>query len=260
MNIKKVSAVFFSPTNSTKIIISAMTRNLSIPTEQIDITGYFERERACSFNDDEPVIFGVPVYGGRVPAPAAARIKNMHGNKTPAILVATYGNREYEDALLELKNLVEENGFVVIAAAAFITEHSIMHSVATGRPDISDMDKIHAFFDSAWEKLQNAESSTDLTSVEVKGEIPYKEYNGAPLKPKAGKGCTKCSLCVSSCPVNAIAKENPSEVNKYVCISCMRCIQICPTHSRKLNKIMLSAAEKSFASKYSARKEPETFL
>lgn len=85
------------------------------------------------FGPDDLVLFGVPVYGGRIPSPAVQTLRRMQGSRTPAVLVAAYGNREYDDALLELADIAAANGFIPFAAAALIAEHSIMHSVAAGR-------------------------------------------------------------------------------------------------------------------------------
>lgn len=260
MNIEKITSLFFSPTDSTKEILSRITEKLPLQAEVMDITGYRERNRSHEFGAGEAVFIGIPVYGGRVPAPAVETLRNMKGNHTPVVLLATYGNREYEDALLELQNLMEENGFIVTAAAAFITEHSIMHSVAKGRPDAEDKKIIDQFAAKVWEKLQKADIVSGCAGIAVKGNVPYREYKGVPLKPQGTKKCTKCGICAASCPVQAISPETPENTDKNRCISCMRCMKVCPVQARKLNKMMLAVAEKSFYNSYSARKEPEIFL
>lgn len=64
--------------------------------------------------------------------------KNLKGSNTLAIIAAVYGNRHYDDALLQMKDILTERGFCVIAAGAFIAEHSVFPSVATRRPDEGD--------------------------------------------------------------------------------------------------------------------------
>ncbi|MEG2421912.1 MAG: 4Fe-4S binding protein, partial [Oscillospiraceae bacterium] len=212
------------------------------------------------FSAQELVIFGVPVYGGRVPETAMERFRAITGDKTPAVLLATFGNRAYEDALLELKELLERSGFVTVAAAAFVTEHSIMHSVATGRPDAADGEILASFTKDVWEKLQNAETVAQIPALTLPGNRPFRSYGGVPMKPQSGKGCTTCGTCAANCPTGAIPAENPKKTDQTLCISCMRCIKVCPASARKLNPLMLGAAEKAFAQKCSARKEPELFL
>lgn len=260
MNIKKIYAIFFSPTDSTKKVISTIAKDLSLPVENIDITSYSKKLKAYNFKEDELVIFGVPVYGGRIPEPAARYIKKIKATNALSTIIVTYGNRDYDDALLELKDITEANGFITLSAAAFVTEHSIMHSVAHGRPDKKDLDIIHKFVKNTWSKIQNINSISDIKPLKVKGNKPYKEYKGIPLKPTVSKACTKCKACALKCPVNAIDISKPNTTNKNLCISCMRCIKVCPTHARKLNKLILTQIEKIFYMKYNKRKEIETFI
>ena len=43
-------------------------------------------------------------------------------SQTPAVLVVVYGNRAYDDALLELSDIATGAGFVPLAAGAFVGE------------------------------------------------------------------------------------------------------------------------------------------
>ena len=80
----------------------------------------------------------LPVYAGRVPQISLERLSVLKGSGQMAVAVVVYGNREFDDALLETKNALEAGGFQAIAAAAFIAEHSIIRSIASSRPDTED--------------------------------------------------------------------------------------------------------------------------
>lgn len=257
MEIRNVTSIFFSPTGSTRRLVSMLSKTFPSKPREVDITPYTQRGLSMDFGPDHLVLFGVPVYGGRIPSPAVQTLRRMQGSRTPAVLVAAYGNREYDDALLELADIAAANGFIPFAAAALIAEHSIMHSVAAGRPDAQDAKKIEAFGTQLWKKLSTSEA---LSPVSVKGTRPYKEFGGVPMKPKAGRSCTGCGICAALCPAHAIPANVPSCTDKDACISCMRCIKVCPVHARRLNPVMLRTAESAFYQKHNARREPEFIL
>ena len=88
---------------------------------------------------DSITIIAVPVYAGRVAPIALQRLRRLRGNNAPAILITVYGNRDYEDALVELRDETIQLGFTPLAAGAFIGEHSYSRPnmpIAEGRPDI----------------------------------------------------------------------------------------------------------------------------
>lgn len=259
MDIKKISSVVFSPTESTKKTASLIAGSVDLPVVCNDITLRPNEAEEHYFGSDECVIFAVPVYSGRVPFAASERIKKIHGDGTPAIIAVTYGNRDYDDALLELRNIAAANGFVPIAAAAVVTQHSIMRSVAVGRPDREDVKKIESFADAVFEKLKVISSPAECKELVIKGNVPYKEYGSIPLKPASTKNCIKCGICAENCPVGAIPADSPSETDKSLCISCMRCVKVCPYNARELDVAVFAATEEVFMQKNKVRKEPEFF-
>ncbi|MEG0264723.1 MAG: EFR1 family ferrodoxin [Erysipelotrichaceae bacterium] len=258
MKIEGIKSIVFSPTDSTMKVMKLIHKQLPLSLELIDIT--LKRDEVINVEENELCLIGVPVYGGRIPSPVADYFTKIKGNHTPIVLVATYGNRDYDDALLELNDLAIQQGFVVVGAAAFICEHSIMHSVGKGRIDAADETKIIAFAKQVYDKIIALHSIDQCGVLSIKGNRPYKQYSGIPLKPHANKTCTNCGICASNCPVSAIDKENGQVSDKQLCISCMRCMKVCPIQARTLNKVMLSVSEKAFANKCKIRKEPEIFI
>lgn len=153
MNIKKSSALYFSPTGGTKKIAEHIASGLCDAAEFLDVTS---SGRELAFGPEDFVVIAVPVFGGRVPSPTAERLSHVRAEGTPAAIVAVYGNRAYEDALLELRGLAEERGFKVMAAAAFIARHSIAPEFGAGRPDAADflkMDESSAASARGWTML-----------------------------------------------------------------------------------------------------------
>ena len=193
----------------------------------------------------------MPYFGGRAPAVALQRLKKIAGNGAKCTLVCVYGNRAYEDTLVEMEDAAKESGFRVVAAVAAVAEHSIMPRYAAGRPDASDKKQLEQFAEQIAGKTEAV--------VSIPGNRPYKKAGGAGLVPKAGKSCTKCGLCAESCPVQAIDPASFTADAKK-CISCMRCVKQCPEKARKVNGAMVSIAAMAMKKACSVRKENELFL
>ena len=253
----KVYNMFFSPTGGTKRaadnLISAWGDNVT----EIDLIEEKSKLQTIEFSPDDVVFVSVPSFGGRVPSVIPELFEGVSGNKARAVSVAVYGNRAYEDTLIELKDILEKAGFVCAAAAACNAEHSIMHQYGAGRPDEQDIKELKEF--SAKIK-QCIENNTYSSSVHVPGDVPYRKYGGVPMQPKAGKACIYCGICAAKCPVNAIPADKPSLTDKNKCISCMHCISVCPVQARSLNKIMVGAAATAMKKLFAVRKGNELFL
>ena len=165
--------------------------------------------------------------------------------------VCVYGNRAYEDTLVEMEDAAKESGFQVVAAVAAVAEHSIMPQYAAGRPDASDKKQLEQF-------AERIAGRTEAV-VSIPGNRPYKKAGGAGLVPKVGKSCTKCGLCAENCPVQAIDPASFTADAKK-CISCMRCVKQCPEKARNVNGAMVSIAAMAIKKACSVRKENELYM
>lgn len=253
----KLFKIYFSPTGGTKKIADLISGQFDFETIELDLSNKMEDFSKFTFSEKDLCIIAVPSFGGRVPMAAMANIKKLKGNGSKAILVATYGNRAYEDVLLELKDTLATLGFFSIAAIASVTEHSIVHQFATGRPDLQDKEELIKFSGEIKEVLKQGKVTKDLY---VPGNNPYKEYKVIPLVPEATQECMKCGLCAIKCPVDAISKDNPMLVDKEKCISCMGCVAICPNKARSVDEELILAISKKLEKVCSERKMNELFL
>lgn len=253
-------SIHFSPTGGTRKVMDILTEEWqkeekSGAVETIDLT-----EADCDFGkyrfgSNDICFVGVPSYGGRVPGIALERLRMMKNEGAKAMMVVVYGNRAYDDTMLELKDVLKEAGFSVKAGIAAVAEHSIMHQFGAGRPDTTDVEELCGFVQRIREKLSAGESE-----LHVPGNRPYREYNGVPFKPIGGNKCGGCGICAKTCPVQAIPKENPQIVDESKCISCMRCLAVCPKKARKVNKLVLFTAAHKMKKVCSGRKVNELFL
>lgn len=258
MNLKQVTSVWFSPTGQSQRVVEMIGAEIPGNSAFVDLTDWKKNRPDYGFTENEAIIVGVPVYGGRVPATAVERLAKLHGHDTPAICVVTYGNRDYEDALLELRDILMKQGFRPVAGAAVSVEHNIVH-FAEGRPDEKDQEKIREFGRRAAGILKEIYSSHEIGDLQVKGKNPYRPYGTFPLKLKVGSSCTGCGLCIKKCPVQAISRTDPRVTDETCCIGCMRCVSVCPSQSRSMGTMMKLAVRQKLKKACAERKEPEFF-
>lgn len=253
----RVYKIIFSPTGGTDKVAKPFAQIFGQEVATVDLTDSAADFSQAELSKDDVCIVAVPSFGGRVPEIAAARLGEMTANGAKAILIAVYGNRAYEDTLLELKTILTHSGFRCVAAVAAVAEHSIMHQFAQGRPNQKDLEELTQFARQIQQRIEDGQIPDDLR---VPGSSPYREYHGVPLKPVAKKNCISCGLCAQKCPVHAIPMNQPSETDREKCISCMRCVSICPAQARKVNKILTAVAAKKMKKACSEPRENELFV
>lgn len=262
MKLNKVKLVYFSPTGTGKKTVKEIAKGIGPDVEAIDLTPPDADQSSYTLGKDELAIFSVPVYGGRVPLTALDRLRVVKGDSTPAVLVAVYGNRAYEDALLELHNATKEQGFKTIAGAAFIGRHSFDTEetpIATGRPDSDDLKKAYEFGVKVSEKVKGMDV---VSEIDVPGNIPHRERgSGGPRSPETDADtCILCGMCAKACPTGSVEVSGVVETQKDLCIACTACVQSCPTGARHWEHEGILKAAKWLSTEHGDRKEPETFL
>lgn len=251
-----IYSIHFSPTGGTLNVMNILSKELG-PAKQIDLCNRMVDFSKYELNEDDVCLVGIPSFGGRVPGVAIERMKKMNINGAKAVAVVVYGNRAYEDTMLELKNEMESAGFHVIAAIAAIAEHSILRQFAAGRPDLDDRAVLESFMDKIKERL----ASDNLPeTIEVPGNFPYKPYFVIPLHPEAREFCFHCGMCSATCPVGAIPMYSPEKVDHDLCISCRKCVSECMFNARSVDPSLLSGLKEKLTQFASDRKENELFL
>lgn len=250
--------VFFSPTHTSAKVARAiacgigMGRRIETDLTVDESTAPIEIKHALA-------VIAVPVYAGRVAPTALQRIRRLRGEGTPAVLVAVYGNRDYEDALVELRDETVRLGFLPLAAGAFIGEHSYSRPrmpIAEGRPDASDLDKAVQFGKDCLAKLEQEGVPAILF---VKGNTPYRTVGAsAPVAPVCTEGCFACGECIEVCPTHAISlgAEGKIETEVAKCIKCCACVKECPNGARLFDTPYTAMLHQKCA----ARREPELFF
>ncbi|HIU87368.1 MAG TPA: EFR1 family ferrodoxin [Candidatus Avilachnospira avistercoris] len=273
--------VYFSAKGTTERCALKIAEAMGLEAKSINWLRMPAREE-LEIGAADVLLFSMPVYGGFIPKHCADMAKYLKGHGGAAIITAVYGNRHYDDALLEMKDILMAQGFKVMAAGAFVAEHSIFPKVAAGRPDEHDLEVISEFGgrcrklleritaetgskDSSQSSAESAEfiaeAIASLPELSLPGNKDYKaEFGGVPFKPEGDESCIGCRTCASVCPMGAIDKAEPKRTDRELCISCGACIKACPTGSRNYYGPAYKTAAFGFEMKCSKRREPEVFF
>lgn len=251
----------FSPTGSTLRIAEAIAVGTGLPFRISDVTLPDQRAHGTTFTPDSLAILAVPVYFGRVEKHAAEALARLRGQGQPTVLVVNYGNRHYDDALLELYDLAKKAGFAPVAAGAFVSEHSFStpeYPLAQGRPDKRDLERANRFGTRIMDRL--ADGVVPLASVP--GKSPYKEYPDVRRAPvQHQEKCSLCGLCAELCPVAAITiQDDVMSTSEQDCMLCQACVKGCPEEARTDTAPGGKETKERLTPLVKERRESEVFL
>lgn len=241
----KINTLYFSATGTTEKIITGIAEKIAencggnTMVSHYDFTLPEVRKKTFTFNKEDLVIAGVPVYAGRVPNVLLKFLNTLSGNQATAVAVVLYGNRNYDDALIEFKDILASNGFSVIAGGAFVGEHSFSTTLGANRPDEQDMSAVADFAAAIYKKARTPGSNS---AVVVKGTVPYRDYYrlkdqvGNPISilkvtPKTSCDCVDCKRCTEVCPMGSIDSDDVSKITG-ICIKCCACVKKCPVGAK----------------------------
>ena len=256
--------IYFSATGTSKKIALAISQSIATEFVVEDIT--FQSLQNTSYATDDLLCIAVPVYGGGVAPVALKRLDAIRGNNTPAVVVAVYGNRNFERAAVQMSDFLAERGFVTIAVAAFVGEHSYsteQSPIAVGRPMVEDINDANRFGELVKQKLTKGLESVDVSTLQcpdsgeenvkafvefVKGYQAEQAKNSVKLLPITDENrCVMCGVCVDVCPMEAIDREDVSVVDPTLCIKCCACVKECPKEAKLLNSPFAPMLSKYFS-------------
>lgn len=250
----QLSIIYFSAAGHTLKVVRHIAEQIGGIGRTVDLSDPFLKELA--FSRDERVIIACPVYGGRIPGLVVDRLQKISFDATRAITLVTYGNRAYEDALLELNDTVSARGAVPVASAAIVAQHSMLPTVAANRPTDTDYQNLSVFARFAMKKFDDVHP----VPVKVPGTRPCRDWSKMPFTPVVSNSCVHCGMCIQQCPTKAISATDPKITDLTKCILCMRCVALCPQRARSLPPPAQEAIEKKLAPVAKLRRENEFFF
>jgi ferredoxin len=227
----------------------------------MDITLPAAREQHFNLEKEELLVAAFPVYGGRLPKLALEVFQNLPPGRRPAVAVVVYGNRAYEDALLELFDLCQKKGYYVVGAGAFIGEHSYSHVMGRGRPDPADEESARCFGLALRHSLLGNDRVLSDKTLLTTARRPYRKYMAkSVISPETSRKCVSCLVCVKNCPAGAFINSDPKNIDREKCILCAACIKFCPEKAKSFNDDDFTDDMAALAAANLDRKEPVTYL
>lgn len=280
MELNKLSVVYYSPTLTSQKIARAVADGIGIARrEEYNLTTDLHSDELLL--KDSVCIVAAPVYGGLLAPVAVQRLRRLKAENCVAVPVVVYGNRDYEDALVQLRDLLQEQGFSPLCGAAFVGEHSYSRPgfpIAEGRPDAQDLSQAVTFGQQAFQGLLTQLHLTTcpptgsrdfaltygqplaelVTPAPMKGNVPYKTLPApTPQAPLVNENCYGCGDCVEMCPTGAITLQDGISVTDInLCTKCCACVKFCPVNARVFDTPYTAMLHQ----KCSTRREPEFFL
>ncbi|MFI3253466.1 MAG: 4Fe-4S binding protein [Eubacteriales bacterium] len=273
MKINKIKAIYFSGTGTTAKAVSSfaqtMAELLDVPCDIICINPPAVRKVEIAFSETDLAIIGCPTYAGRLPNLLLPYFQTkLKGNNTLAVPICLYGNRSVDDALMELRNTLQENGFCTIGAAAVVGQHVFAPRLGIQRPTAGDGKMLKTLADRVYEKIDELEAPPELP-VDVVGNDPVGPYyvpqdrygypiNIVKVRPRTDKTkCNKCGICIRTCPMGAISPD-PNQV-PGPCIKCGFCFKICPTKAKYYDDEGMLYHKKELEAQYFEPKQTQIF-
>lgn len=269
---KRIWSMYFSGTGTTEKTVKKIAQNignkLEVEVYNIDFTFKKSREKKYEFTNEDLIILGTPVIAGRVPNVLLKFLESIKGNHALVIPIVMFGNRDFDDALIELRDICIKDNFIPIGAGAFVGEHSFSTELGKGRPDNEDFKIIEFFCDKIIDNLHSKKYLKE--KLWVKGESPYRWYyqpkdsKGNPIdirkvKPKTDMTlCNNCGLCAELCPMESIKKDEVSNVIG-ICIKCCACIKKCPQKAKFFDDKGFIYHKKELENMFKRRAKVEVF-
>jgi ferredoxin len=252
--------LYFSPTGTTRRLVKSISQGLALRPRDFDLTLPAAREKSVNLERDELLVLAFPVHGGRIPRLVKDYVQKLPSGKRPVALVVVYGNRAYEDALLELYDLSFQKGYEVVAAGAFVGEHSFSQVLGRSRPDAADEERARCFGLSVRQTLLGDKVLTEKLFLQH-GKRPYRSYmKKFSFTPVTSRRCANCLNCVRNCPVAAFINGEPRNIDSEKCILCAACIKLCPEGAKSFNDDDFCDDMAAMAAANLDRKEPVIFL
>ncbi len=238
---------YFSATgNTAKMagVIGETFREMGMKVEEKDITPLSEHSKPIDLEPYQAFVIGAPIYSWRAPRVVREWLRTLDGKGKKCSMFFTYGGFQVHPTHHSTKQILEEQGFVVVSSAEFLGAHTFNLGgwrAVPDRPDASDYEvakgyvrKTYARFTgedpgTLGEMEKTAHTEENLDSIES-----FRFTILTQLPTRQGETCSMCMICEESCPTGAMSAET-GEAQQGKCIACLACVAKCPEEALKIN-------------------------
>lgn len=245
-----INLFHFSPCGTTKLSALTLIEGMNEEVNEIELLNPSTKKvDAHGLN-----VVAFPVYSGYVPPVVFDRLDAVLPKTGQVVGIAVYGNRSCDNALAEAEEYLCARGLEVVALVSTIAEHALCRKIASGRPDSSDKEALHAFGKQISQKIENGGGG----KFDFPKKPDMKPY-ALGISPITTDDCIACGICADECPTQEIEIEDVAVSSEH-CLGCTRCIDVCPQGARVFPDEAAAMFEQFLTKVASERREPELFL
>jgi len=243
----KVLLCYFSATGNTAKVAGVIGDELSrlgVEVEEKDITPRSDRSKEIDLEPYQAFLIGAPIYSWRAPRVVREWLHTLDGRGKKCSMFFTYGGFQAPPTHHSTKQILEEQGFVVVSSAEFLGAHAFNlggWKAVQGRPDESDYEVAREYAKKTYKRFSGQDPATlgemektlhteeQLDSIEA-----FRFHILTQLPTRQGEACSMCMICEESCPTGAMNAE-AGEADQEKCIACLACVAKCPEDALKIN-------------------------
>lgn len=231
----RILGLYFSPAGSTQKIVRQICESLSlrlnIPYVMQSYTTPLQRQEFAPIQTGDFVVWGTPVYAGRVPNKTLSFVNSaLQGEDNPLLAVAVYGGRHYDDCLAEMAQIATKGNFRVVGAAAMVSRHVFSKTLGAGRPNDADFRALEDFCNhidiTQTVKVPGMEKELVYYTPLKEDKKPARFLKATPRLVESR--CVVCRKCVRYCSMGSIQMGEIFPQIVGTCIKCMACVTYCP--------------------------------
>lgn len=218
--------VYSSPTGNTKLLAEELGKILQSSVQSID---------NHELNKNDHIVFMYSIHAFNPTRTFNRFIKNLEDGTNKVSLIATCAadSKVNHSVSRKLKKRLTKKGYQIILDQLVAMPVTIVLKMKPEKHTEIVQNGISRITELATDLLEEVPNqlkqsfTSRMFHLIGKAEDPAARLFGLELHAK--KSCTKCGICVSSCPEKNIRFNKKNNIKfGFSCMMCMKCIYICP--------------------------------